>query len=1135
MEPTQIELTGYHVFEKIYDSSKTVVYRGWRNFDRKPVAIKLLKRKYPLLSDLVLFRNQYAIAKQLKLPGIVQPYSLESYGNGFALVMEDFGGISLKEYAQVFSQERVTSAAGEPGIGPALPVGEFLNLAIQIARILEGLYAHRIIHKDIKPQNILIHPESKQVKLTDFSLSSCLPREQQSLQHPTILEGTLAYMSPEQTGRMNRGIDYRTDFYSLGASFYELLTGQLPFESSDPMELVHCHLARQPPPPNEANGSIPQPLSSLVMKLLSKTAEARYQSASGLRQDLEECQRQWQSQGAISPFELGSRDISDRFVIPEKLYGRQAEVARLLSAFARVAGVAETGRGAESAGEATAPPRELETGKNNAEKWEAASRDQQSELMLVAGFSGIGKTAVVNEVHKPIVRQRGYFIQGKFDQFKRTIPFSALVQAFQSLIVQLLTESPQQVQRWRSQILAALGESAQALVEVMPQLEQIIGQQPPLAALDAAAAQNRFKLLLGKFIRLFATAQHPLVLFLDDLQWADAASLQLLQWLMGESHTPHLLLIGAYRDNEVSAAHPLMLALSALETVGTRVNQLTLTPLPLAAVNQLVADSLHCSLERALPLSQLVYGKTQGNPFFINQFLQFLHQEGLIRYEGDSGGWQCDLSQVRLVAASEDVVAFMAAQLQKLPPTSQSALQLAACIGNQFDLATLAVVCESSPQTPQLAEAETAAALWPALQAGLVLPTSEVYKFFPSPIEEAIPSQDSLSQPLADASLPTQTSQVTTYKFLHDRVQQAAYSLIPAADKQATHLRIGRLLLHNTPAQMQEERIFELVNQFNLGRALLRVQSERDLVARLNLSAGSKAKAATAYRAALDYLSAGIALLSADSWQRCYDMTLALHEAAAEAAYLSGDFEQMEGLATTVLQRAQTLLEQVKVYEVKIESYTARNKLIDAVKIGLYFLQQLKIALPEQPTKVNILWGLLETKLALWGQRVEDAIELPTMRDPEKLAAMRILSAITPATYFAVPKLFPLLVFKQVNLSVRSGNSAFSSYAYAVYALILCGVVGEIDRGYQFGQLALRLLDQFDAADLKAKTLFLVNTFVRHWKDPLKDTLKPLLSAYSLGLETGDLEYAAYASGIYCYHLYFLGQEDDCEWWKMGD
>jgi PAS domain S-box-containing protein len=1069
MTETLLTIPGYQTIDRIYNGSRTQVYRAISNSNQQPVAIKILQSEYPAFNELVQFRNQYTITKNLDLTGIVKPLELVNYRNGFALVMEDFGGISLAEYAALHH----------------LSIEEFLAIAIQIIQVLEGFYRNRIIHKDIKPQNILINPQTKQIKLIDFSISSLLPKENQEIANPNVLEGTLAYISPEQTGRMNRGIDYRTDFYSLGVTFYELLTGQLPFQSTDPMELVHCHIARQPTPPIAIVPEIPQTVSDMVMKLMAKTAEDRYQSAFGLQYDLEKCWQQWQETGNITEFSLGERDICDRFVIPEKLYGREAEVNTLLEAFDRVS-------------------------------------EGHKEIMLVAGFSGIGKTAVVNEVHKPIVRQRGYFIKGKFDQFKRDIPFSAWVQAFQNLMQQLLTENSTELQKWKAKILEALGDSGQVIIDVIPELERLIGKQPKVPQLEGIAAQNRFNLLFQNFIRVLSIEEHPLVIFLDDLQWADSASLKLMQLLMSETNTGYLLLMGAYRDNEVFGAHPLMLTLDEIRKDSATLNQITLSPLELPALNQLIADTLSCPSERAIPLTELVFSKTKGNPFFATQFLKSLYEDELIEFDFHRSYWQCDIAQVKALALTDDVVEFMAIQLQKLPVNTQEVLKLAACIGNQFDLATLAIVRKKS-------QSETAADLWKALQEGLIIPTTEIYKFFQSDdLESAHITNDEKSDQLqiTDYQLPV-------YKFLHDRVQQAAYFLIPEDKKRSTHLEIGRLLLRKcgrggaapTPEE-REEKIFDIVNQLNVGVELITAQIERDELAELNLIAGRKAKSSTAYGAAKKYLIVGLELLNIDRWHKHYHLTLGLYEEAAEAMYLNGEFEQMEQLAETVLQNANALLDKIKVYQVKIQALKAQNQIKQSLNFGLDILKLLGIDLPKDPELTEIPLAFEGTQLALQGKRIQDLIDLPDMTDPQKLAATQILLKLCPAAYMVTPILLPLITFKQIQLALEYGNAPTHTHAYANYGLILCGVMGELESGYQFGELALNLLEKLDAKPFKAMTLFVESCFIKHWKRHIKETLKPFLDSYSSGLETGDLEHAGYSAHRYCYHLYFSGSTE---------
>ena len=1043
-------LSGYQITEELYNGSRTLVYRAVRQADQQSVVIKLLKNKTPSFSELVQFRNQYAIAKNLQIPGIIKTDSLELYGNGYALVMEDFGGESLRHFANDRS----------------LPLEQFLSIALQLVDILHSLHQQHVIHKDIKPANILIQPETQQVKLIDFSISSLLPKETQEIKNPNGLEGTLTYLSPEQTGRMNRGIDYRSDFYSLGITFYELLTGQLPFQSTDPMELVHCHIAEVPRPVCTLNPTIPSGLSAIVQKLMAKNAEDRYQSALGLKHDLLTCWTQWQATGSLSEFTLGARDLCDRFLIPEKLYGREQDVETLLKTFGRVANGA-------------------------------------LELMLVSGFSGIGKTAVVNEVHKPIVRQRGYFIKGKYDQFNRDIPFSAVVHAFRDLMGQLLSENEDQLAQWKDKILAALGENGQVLIEVVPELEQIIGKQPAAPKLSGSAAQNRFNLLFQQFVRVFTTPEHPLVVFLDDLQWADSASLNLIQMLMSQHEVGYLLLIGAYRDNEVSLAHPLMLTIAEVEKAAI-VSTLSLASLAQVDVNRLIADTLSCSVELALPLTELIYQKTQGNPFFTTQFFKSLHEDGSIAFDQEVGSWQCDVSQIRALSLTDDVVEFMVQQLQKLPAATQTVLKFAACMGVQFDLNTLAIVLEQSVT-------ETAAMLWKGLQEGLVVPQSEVYKFY----------HNTHLSPQPSALNP----QACAYKFLHDRVQQAAYSLIPQERKQLIHLQIGRLLLQATLTDEQDEQIFVIVNHLNQGASLIDNEPERRELVQLNLAAGQKARSSTAYGAALNYFNTGTSLLSSDCWQSQYDLALALHSGAAEAAYLNTDFEQVEQLVAIVLNQAQSWFDRVPVYVTKIQTCIAQVQLLEALQLAREVLAGLGVSLPEQPTQADVAQALEQTQELLGGRAIESLLELPVMTAADKEAAMVILSNIISVAYQVAPDLLPLIILAHVNLSVVYGNAPESTYGYVMYGLMQCSKLDAVELGYRFGQLGVNLLQRIHTPKLQAKTLFGFHNHLSHWKESAADTLSGYLHAYTSGLEAGDLEYVSLSLLSYGYTACFSGQE----------
>jgi predicted ATPase/signal transduction histidine kinase len=1038
-------ISGYTIVEQLYLGTRTAVYRAVQKPTQRPVVIKVLRREYPSFSELVQFRNQYTIVKNLPIPGIVCPLSLDPLGSGYALVMEDCGGVALSKYIQQ----------------QALNLTEVLTIMSQIADILDGLCQHRVVHKDIKPANILIHPESKQVKLIDFSIASLLSKEAHEIQSPNVLEGTLAYLAPEQTGRMNRGIDYRADFYALGVTLYELLTGMLPFTSDDPLELMHCHIAKMPVPVDRMNPDVPSIVAAIVAKLMAKNAEDRYQSAVGLKHDLAQCLIQWKETGKIIAFELGQHDLSDRFLIPEKLYGREGEVQVLLDAFERVA----------SGG---------------------------SELMLVAGFSGIGKTAVVNEVHKPIVRERGYFVKGKFDQFNRNIPLSAFVQALRDLMGQLLSESDAQLSRWRTQILAAVGAQGQVLINVIPELEPIIGAQPIVPELSGSAAQNRFNLLFQKFIEIFTTVEHPLVLFLDDLQWADAASLQLIELLMNGNG--YLLVLGAYRDNEVPLTHPLSLMVEELKQARSIVQTIRLTPLTIDDTNQLMAETLNCALEQAQPLTELIHQKTQGNPFFTTQFLKVLHEEGLIRFDYDRHFWECDMVQVQALALTDDVVEFMVLQLQKLPVATQKVLRLAACIGNQFDLATLAIVSEQTP-------AEAAAALWKALQEGFILPTSQVYKFFQ----------------LGEAENLEQTVN-PTYRFLHDRVQQAAYYLIPEAERVLAHYQIGKLLRQQLSAEAREDRIFEVVNQLNQGVALIEHQSERDDLIQLNLAACQKARSATAYQSAYEHATIGLMLLGDDAWQEQYELALQLYELGAGVAALSGNFNPMNHWIDTVIHQAKQPLEQVGVYLIRIQTLLSHSQYAEAISTAQLILKALGVEFPQEFAPGYAQEAMQEIKDLIGDRSIDDLLALPKIVDAEKVAIAQIVAHIMAPSYLGGSQLFPLVVALAAKISLQYGCSPTSAYTYAGCGLCFNVVLADITTAAYLSQLAYRLDLMSDNKNARSKIRTLLGLFLHHRQSHLRETLPIHQEGYQAGLESGDLVHVGHNSFGLCLNAYWCGQ-----------
>jgi serine/threonine protein kinase len=769
-----IELSRY-VFEALRKDEEFILYRGRSSDDASRVLVLSPLAEYPAPEILKWLEHAYSLRGELDLTWAARPIAMARHWDRTVLVLEDPGGVPLDQL-----------------LGQPLDLAFSLRLAISLSRAIDHLHQRDIIHKDIKPANVLVNSVTGQCWLRGFLIASRLPRERQAPEPPEFIAGTLSYMAPEQTGRMNRSIDSRSDLYSLGVTLYEVLTGSLPFTASDPMEWVHCHIARQPVSPSERLKSVPATVSAIIMKLLAKTAEERYQTAAGAESDLRRCLAEWDAKRGVDQFPLGEHDTPDRLLIPEKLYGRDREIKTLLDAFDQV----------------------VATGKPN--------------LVLVSGYSGIGKSSVVNELHKVLVPPRGLFASGKFDQYKRDVPYATLAQAFNGLIRPLLSKSESELQIWRGAFREALEPNAKLMADLVPELKFIVGEQPSIPDLPPQDAQRRFQLVFRRFIGVFARPEHPLALFLDDLQWLDAATLDFLGDLLIQPDVHHLMLIGAYRDNEVDSTHPLWRRLEAIRQTGATVHDIVLAPLARENLGQLIADSLHCKPECGIPLAQLVHEKTGGNPFFVIQFIYTLVEERLLTFDHHDARWFWDLNRIHAKGYTDNVVELMAGKLNRLPVKTQKALQELACLGNSSEITTISVVHGTS-------EEQVHSDLWEAVRL------------------ELIARQDG------------------TYKFVHDRVHEAAYSLVPARLRAEAHLRIGRLLTAHSLPHKREETIFEIVSQLNRGAALITSRKEREEVAELNLMAGKRAKTSTAYASALNYFIAGAALLADDSWERLHD------------------------------------------------------------------------------------------------------------------------------------------------------------------------------------------------------------------------------------------------------------------------
>ena len=1039
--PEAPAIPGFGQAQLIHEFGPRAIYRAVRETDGAPVILKTLLDPYPRKRHVAEIRREFQLAQKLDIDGVVRVHSLVAYGSGnLAIEMEPFG-LSLADL--------MAEREGRP-----LPLDRFFAIAVRLAQILGRLHEQGVVHKDVVPRNVLYDPGSGELRLIDFGISSELSRERQSDALSRRLEGSLPYISPEQTGRMNRDLDYRSDYYSLGVTLFELLTGRLPFAAANALEWMHRHISQPPPAACTINPSVPEPLSRIVAKLMSKDAEDRYQSTYGLIADLERCRDELARSGSVADFELGRADVSRRFQIPQKLYGREVELEQVRALFGSVV-------------------------------------EGSTEFCLVTGYSGVGKSALVSELGKSIVGEKGYMIQGKFDQFQESSAYGAIAAAFRGLMQQLLGEPEERLDAWRAALKEALGPSGQLIVELVPELELIIGAQPPVPELPPTEAQNRFQIVFLSFVEVFANERQPLVIFLDDLQWSDVPTLNLIQRLVTARELSHLFVIGAYRSNVVGAGHPLRLTLDQIQKT-RRLVEVPLQPLPRSAVDRLVADALHGELQACEPLSALIYDKAQGNPFFINELLKRLCEEGALFFDPDAGRWNWDLDAVRTADVSDNVVDFMVANLRRLHRSTQQVLQLAACIGNGFDLRTLSIIHECSM-------AETSAALHEALNRNIIVPLGESYKFVGlDALDDAAGAADTVNP---------------TYHFQHDRVQQAAYALIDGDRKQAVHLSIGRLIgCHSTPAQI-EERLTDIVGHLNAGRALIEDPRERRELAALNLEAGLKAQRSSAYASALGFLSIGQELLGDDAWERHPELMLALSREVQQCCYLTGDYAAADAWTETLLGRARTPLHKAEALSARTRQYATIGRMRESIRAAVAGLTLLGVDLVEEPGPEMIAAEVAEVERSLAGRRIAELIDAPVVTDPEAQVAIRLLMEIFPAAFLSGSgDLFPYLVLKSVNLSLRHGASPELAFAYAAYGMLLCGALNEPALGYQYGQLAVAMNERFDDLALKSRIIYVYTMFIHHWSNHWSSMTPWFLKGIEAGYQSGDLLYLAYSA-----------------------
>ena len=1034
-------LPGYQLQEKIHHGTTSVLYRAWGEREAAPVILKTSPALYPPPEELAVLEHEYEVGRRFDADGLVRALALVPHGKSYVLVMEDFGARSLADFLVQHGP-----------LAPAL----FLELAQAITRAVGALHRRDVIHKDICPANLFYNPTTGQVKLGDFGTASGVAREKQEFHNPALIVGTLAYLPPEQSGRMNRAIDHRADLYALGATFYHLLTGTVPFETQDAVELIHCHIARMPPPPHQRRPGVPEVLSALVLKLLAKNAEDRYQGADGLLADLAACARGLRETGQVpASLRLGEQDLPGTLRISEKLYGREAPLAALLEAFERTA-----------AG--------------------------QLGLLVVDGPSGVGKSAVVREVHKSLAARRGYFAQGKCDQLATQGPRSVFAQVLADLVRQILTESEERLARWRLHLLDVLGGNGQLLFPLVPELELVIGPQPPPLELPPAEARDRFETLVVRTLLAFSSDAHPLVLFLDDLQWVQPASLRFLSLLLTHPLASHLLVIAAYRGNEVPPAHPLRVTLAELEKGGLSRTHLHLEPLGLAHVTALLADTLRSEPAPVVPLAEQVLEKTGGNPFFVTQLLQTLHDVGILRFDAPERRWMWDLERLHGLGVSDSVVDFMVDKLRRYSPDVRRSLLLASGLGSTFDLGTLALITRTPPR-------EQAHHLWEALRDGLLLALDNRYQYYLWSREDR------------DTAPPPEE---VRYRFAHDRIQEAAHAQATPEERARLSLEAGRLLRDGLPPEQRPERLFNLVNHLNLGSALMDAPEERIELARLDLEAARQAKAATAYQSAVDYLRAGLALLPGDAWEGQYELMFGLHRELTECAYLSGRVDEAERVFALTVQRARTLAHQGDIYQLMSRILQTLARVREGLWLGQECLRLFGLELPEEPERAQAVIRERTARLEelIGGRPLDTLVDGPLMGN-EELATCLVLLHETWACAIMVGDLTQqaLTALHMMILSLEHGSTAYSACGYVAWGMVLT-TRGEHARAYDFGRLAMALNQRFKNPLVTPKVNNTFANFVNHYTDHVRTNVPIYTESYQYAQKSGDRWWGAWAA-----------------------
>ncbi|GAB2495881.1 AAA family ATPase [Algoriphagus taiwanensis] len=1046
--PYKDKLPGYVELRILCESYPHILFIGKREKDGKSVVLKTLIEKYPKKEQVAGITREFQMVSKLPINGVIKVFDFINHSNGnLAIEMEHFG-LSLEDYRNTLP-------------GKKIPIGNLLKIAMELTEILGRIHEKGIVHKDLVPRNVLIDPQTLSLRVIDFSASSELSREHQEFSFPNSIAGSLPYISPEQTGRMNRDIDYRTDYYTLGMSLFEMATGQLPFQAQDPLEWVHCHISKKPPTLREINSEFPQSFSDIIAKLISKNAEDRYQSSLGLIKDFEKVSEILNSGNLEQEIPLGIEDVSGRFQIPQRLYGRDKEIQKLETYFEK------TSHGSV-------------------------------EFCLVAGYSGVGKSALVHEFGRTVVRKKGFLIHGKFEQFRQNNAYSALASAFKDLIRQILGEPKASLDRWNQKLNKALDQHGQLIVDLIPELELIIGKQPLVQGLSPSEAQNRFFITFLNFVKVFSQKKHPLVIFMDDLQWSDIPTLNLISRLVSSQEMGYLMLIGAYRDNAVDKAHALTITMEEIRKK-RMVETMLLNPLDQKEISKIIEDTLLCPEESAQSLGKVLFDKTGGNPFYSTEVLKDLYEQKIIFFDLQKRTWVWDQKKLENVSHSENVVGFLVKSQYRLPESTQLALQLAACIGATFDLQTLSVINKSSME-------KTAADLYEALKANMIIPLHDSYRLVGLSYSQGTQSYFNPEETDAQHINPV-------YKFQHDRVQQAAYSMIPEGNKKQLHLSIGRLMLRFISKENLSDLLFDVVEHLNQGRSLIKDKEEKKELALLNLEAGIRAKASSAYASALQYLQISVDLLDAKTWESDYELMWSLGEEIQSCYYLTGDQENAEEWSALMLTHAKTLMQKGLVLATRTRQYATTGRMQESIQAAYQGLEILGYHFAKNPSQEDLDQEIANVEINRAGREVASLIDQPEMTDERAKIASQLLMEIFAAAFLSgTGRTFPYLVLKSVNFALSYGKSPESAFSYAAYGMILCGYFENTSEGYQYGKLGVEMIERYGDISMKSRILYVYTMFVHHWSNHWSTMTPWFRKGIETGYQSGDLLYLAYSA-----------------------